>query len=324
MGRVFLTCFPTFLLKGKNPYPSLKDDASWFCSSLSEDLEKLGQSLINSPLSFQWATQAMNLLKKMQVDFLLLVEKSQLPFSFEGEYWLDQYMQETVILLDFCNLLKSAISRIERYRMEVDFTTTKMVDGSLITKNKIEIEGLERETMKHHDINNWRGLRLDTVMSEYSQYTKCKKSMDPVIFAVKSTMIIISLFIGSTIISSVSIDMEGDIGCEIPQVQSLTASLRTLIYRFRERIQRPEKNSSLGLVEHEMVERAVAELKAQVEEGRGEDGEKLLRSVDSLKKSCVGLKEGLEMFDTSVTEVFDEVIKGRNKLLEMFSAGIVT
>lgn len=322
MGKVFLTCFPNFHLKGGNPCPPLNDDALRFCSSLSEDLTKLEQSLVESSVSLRWSTEAMNMLKKMQVQFLMLAEKSSLPLSLDDDDdWLDKYMKETVMLLDFCNLLKNAISGMERYRMVVDFTVKKLNDNSSVAANRTAIEQLEKESTKLQNVEKWGEAQIDKIISECGKW---KKSTHPVMLAVESTMIIVSLILVSAVTSPVSIDTGRDVSNEFPQLGSFAASFVTLIYRFRERIRRPEASLNLGFIEKEMVEKMVTDLKKQVAEGMIEDRENLLESVDMLKKRSVDLKKGLEMFDSAVNEVFEEVIRGRKKLLEMLRSSTVT
>lgn len=61
----------------------------------------------------------------MQIELLALFKKCKLRLN-----WFNQYMQETAALLDFCNLLKSAISGINQYGMVVDLTIQKIVEGN--------------------------------------------------------------------------------------------------------------------------------------------------------------------------------------------------
>ncbi|XP_068661871.1 UPF0496 protein 4-like [Aristolochia californica] len=325
MGRrVLFKCLPTFKFRGSRHLPSsdnYDEYARGFCFSLSEDLENLGKTLVKSSVSLKWAAEAMNLLKRMQVEFFTLVEKLKLPISLEGEDWLDHYMKETVALLDFCNLLKTAISPVERHCLEVEFMARRISDDPLDASYKAEIKRLEGEC-GYLDLSGGinqklQDVRLDTVISSGIKF---KKGTNPVLYVVNITMIIVSLLVVSAVVAPVSIDMDGELRSEFPQMFSFVSSLRILVCAFRERIRRSEGDSGvINVSEHEMVQRAFENVKAQA----NEDREKVLRSLVLLKKQCIDLKEGLEAFGSTVDEVFEEVIKGRKKMMDMFNASFV-
>lgn len=315
-----LKCF-SFLPRGGDPCSHLSDDALQFCSSLSGDLKKLGQSLVKGSISLQWSTEAMNLLKKMQVEFLKLVNKSGLPFSLGGENGLEEYMEATIMQLDFCNLLKKAISKVERYQMAVSFALEKLQSDRSISTYKLEIDSLETERKTLLNVQNSGDIMLDKHVPECR---KCKKGINSVLLMIKSTMTILSLLLVSAIVSPVSIDMGRDIANGFHHLGPFATPLMMLNCQFRERNMEPEGRLNVGLVEMEMVEKAVADIKSQIVEGVEEDKEKLSRSVDMLKRRSEDLKVGLDMFDSAVNEVFEVVIKGRKKLLEMYSSSTMT
>lgn len=315
-----LKCF-SFLPKGGDPCSHQSDEALQFCSSLSGDLKKLGQSLVKGSISLQWSTEAMNLLKKMQVEFLKLVNKSGLSFSLGGENGLEEYMEATIMQLDFCNLLKKAISKVERYQMVVSFAVKKLQSDRSISTYKLEIDKLETERKTLLNVQNSGDIMLDKRIPECR---KCKKGINSVLFMIKSTMTIVLLLLVSAIVSPVSIDMGRDIGNGFHHLGPFATSLMVLNSQFRERNLEPEGRLNVGLVEKEMVEKAVADIKSQIVEGMEEDKEKLSRSVDMLKRRSEDLKVGLDMFDSAVNEVFEEVIKGRKKILEIYSSSTST
>ncbi|KAG9444110.1 hypothetical protein H6P81_015450 [Aristolochia fimbriata] len=329
MGRVVLSkCLPAFKFRGAGNLSLNYDEyARGFCCSLSDDLERLGKSLVGggSGLSLKWAAEAMDFLKRMQIGFFELVEKMKVPMSMDGEDWLDHYMKQTVALLDFCNLLKTAISPIERYCMVVEFAARRIDEDPY----NAEIEKLEAECGEFDRIS---GGNID---QKYLQEVKLlgstvvpgtgikfKKGTNPVLYVVKITVFIVSLLLVSAVVSPVSIDIDGD-QPEFPQMMGpFASSLRALARSFRERIRRkPEGDSSaIDVAEHETVRRAIEDVRAQL---GTEDRENVLRSVESLKTKCGDLKEGLEAFSSAVDEVFEEVIKGRKKMMGMFSDSFV-
>ncbi|XP_010256523.1 PREDICTED: protein BPS1, chloroplastic-like [Nelumbo nucifera] len=320
MERLFRTSLlPLQLGVGGNSCSLKNEDVDKFCSSVSADVKKLQQSLATGAVSLRWSMEAMSVLKKIHIELLLLIERSRLPISLDGEDWLDQYMKVTVMLLDFCNLLKSAISGINRYRMMVDFTVRKLCDcDSGVAINRIEVERLERDSKKLYGNEKPRDVRLDELVVPKYKF-KRKNGANPVIFAAKSAMIVISLLLVSAIVTPVLINMDEGVPNEISQLKSLMQSIKTLVSCFHEMIPKPGEDPRLVLAENVMIESVVADLKAQVAEGVVEDGDKFLKGVDLLKKRSSALKEGIDMFDSIVSDVFEEVIKGRNKVLGMLN-----
>ena len=77
------------------------------------------------------------------------------------------------------------------------------------------------------------------------------------------------------------------------------------------------------MAEHEVVYSAVGDLKAKVQQGEAEE-EELLMSAQLLRTSSDELREGIEMFEAVVDEVFEVVIKERNEMLAVFRDGALS
>lgn len=318
MGKPVRPCF-----QSQSRCLLLTKVASIFCSSLTEDLRRLEQSLLRDSVSLKWSIEAMNLLKKMQVELLALFKKSKLPISYGAEEdWFDQYMKETATLLDFCNSLKSAVSGINRYRMVVELAIQKLSEdnsSSMMDAKNIEFNRLQRTHEKFVDVRVLRETLRGSGIS-LGDNKRQEKSMAVVMLAAKTTMIVLSLLLVSAMVSPVLIDIGiKDISQKVPQLKPCVELLTELIGQFRERIPRPGSGSGLLLVEHEMVDEAMGDLKAQMVGGRVEDRDKFLTSIELLRTRSVGLSEGVDRFDAVVDEVFEEVIKGRNEMLGILS-----
>lgn len=282
-------------------------------------------------VSLRWSAEAMNLLKKMQVELVALLKRSpQLPTpSAAEEGWLDQFMQETAALLDFCNLLKCALSGIRRYRMVTDLAVHKFVEDDGLM-NELEFERLEKE----HVVS--RAMKESTVGVGNGSEGRSKDRNDSnrstiaaVMLAVRATTESVSLILVSAIASpiptTIDVASEEAVVSGFPdQLRPFVDVLKALTVRFREVVVlKPDGEGSrfVVLAEHEMVESAVGDLRARVMAGHGGDKlerEALLRSVGLLRTSSAELREGVEMFDAAVDEVFDVVIRGRKEMLGMF------
>jgi hypothetical protein len=295
----------------------LKEETSLFFSSLIDGLTRLDESLAKESVSLKWSTEAMSLLKKMQTDLLAIFKKFNMPIYLgSDEDWFDQYMQETAILLDFCNTLKAAISRFNRYCMIVDFTIQMFVEGNplrIVDFDKMEFNKLEKGhewvlDMKHvnETINVW--------YKNYSGNRKCDNEMVLIMLVTKTTMLVLSLILVSSMISPVSVDTNGAESGSRLEVKPCF-DLLSLIAR---KVSEKSEKAKITIVEHEKVTELMRNLKGQLVGGEAKDREMLLKDLEKLRERSTGLKEGLESFNSVLHEVFDEVIKGRNEMLGIF------
>lgn len=301
--------------------PMSEDDAWSFCSSLSEDLRALERSLGEGSVSLRWAAEAVRVLKKTQADLLALFRRSRLPTSFGAkEGWFDLYMEETTVLLDLCNHLRSVTSCISRYRIVVDLVMHQIQKGSTP-----EFEALEAEHQKLTEATRQRETTKtpDDATTAPPEQIQCDTSATGVaMLAAKCATVAISMIIISAFTSPVSIDVEEEqITGEFPQLGPLAGSLASLVAHFRESC---GGGPGVALAELELVRDSVGDLRRQLERGKSEDGVELGRSVELLGQRSVVLKEGIEMFDAAVDEVFDEMIEGRNELLDTFRDGALS
>jgi hypothetical protein len=128
MKRVlYLTCFSPFFLREK-PSSIHIDEAINSFSSLLQDIKNLESSLTKNSLSLRWCLEATNLLRKMHFQFLDIFQESEEPMFWDGGNYTDEYMEDSLHILDFCNVLRSAISTMDRYRLIVDVAVKRFSD----------------------------------------------------------------------------------------------------------------------------------------------------------------------------------------------------
>ncbi|KAJ6852618.1 uncharacterized protein M6B38_253695 [Iris pallida] len=340
MGWSVVPCF-----RSRDHCPVLDEEARTFFALLLEGLKKLDRSLAEGSVSLRWSVEAMNLLKRMQVELVALLKRSQMPISFETEEdWFNQFMQETATLLDLCNSLKCALSGINRYRMVAELVIQKMVqDDSACSLSLKDLE-FERLVGEEHETRSSVRATKENVSSTTtstgsngnegrSKLNNSKKSIAAVMLAAKATMVAVSLILVSAIVSPIPIDVASEeLISGSPQLLRPFADMLTaLIARFRERVSKPDEDGSrFVLAEHEMVGSAVGDLRAQVMQGmvlageEEEERERWLESIGLLRTSSAELRQGVEMFDAVVDEVFDVVIRGRKEMLGMFRDGLLS
>ncbi|KAE8100275.1 hypothetical protein FH972_018190 [Carpinus fangiana] len=133
------------------------------------------------------------------------------------------------------------------------------------------------------------------------------------IYAVKSTIDVMGMLLFSTILYPVSnIGEYEEVYHGFPQLKFFLASLGKLVGCC---LKGKDCTRSV-LVENMVIEKAVLDIKEEVL--KGEEGTyqgRLRKSINLLKRSSLALKEGMEMFEALVNELFAEVENGRDKLL---------
>ncbi|XP_065028626.1 protein BPS1, chloroplastic-like [Musa acuminata AAA Group] len=303
------SALPCLRCQGLSSTP-LTEDASTFCTSLTEDLKGLELSLAKDSISLRWFVEAMSVLKRMQVRLLALLKKSELPISCEAEDWFDQYMQESASLLDFCNSMKSALSGINRSRMALELAVHKLSEDNEF--------GLERLQKAHEEILDFSiekerlGLAKGGIL--LGGNGSDDKNMAIVMFAAKTTVTVLSWFMISAMISPVPVNVEDkELTSSIPELQQCMEMLTELTGSFDKRISSLGIGREVALVEHEMVNEAVEELQAAEKNSHS-----FLSGLEKLRTRSFELKEGIERLGTVVDEVFEEAIRGRNEMLDIF------
>ncbi|KAG7944011.1 hypothetical protein I3843_15G075600 [Carya illinoinensis] len=292
---------------------NINEPIKLFCS-LNSDIERLNTSLAGDSISLKWCSEAINLLRKMHSHFLLFFEKFHISVLWDGTDILDEYMKQTLDLLDLCNSLKSAISGMQRYRLMVEFAAGKLRNGGNIsdaTTKITEIERLVSESQKIYGVEKWRDTNLfKTDMLK----TKSKDSTICFIYAITSSMRLVGMLLFSALLYPISITMDKEVYWVSPQLKSFSVSIGKLVGCFLKVLEGVKDKSRPILVENKIIEKTVLDIKAQVLKGKAVDQEKL---INLLKQSSLVLKEGMEMFESVVDELFEEVVKGRNEVLAM-------
>ena len=315
MAKVFLTCFAPF----KPLY--LDELAIGFFSSLSIDLQQLQKCLENKPPCLRWCSEAVCVIKKIHSHFLCYLESSEVPPSWAGVKMLDEYMTASLDLLDLCNLLRLALSSLDRYRMMVDVAINRLEDhGFSIEASKIELERLERGRSDwFSEVEKWRGTNSNKEeMSKMKMKTMTKTNNNKhVLQVIRSAMSILSLLIVCSILHPSSIEINEGICTGLPGLDLFLDSIQKLVRCFAERVRAEKDKGRLVLYENERIDDAFASLKVSVV--NGDEKGVIVEKVEKLRKRCVALKEGLDLFEGVMNELFEDVVKGRKRMIEFIT-----
>lgn len=320
----------------------LGGDTTAFCASLVEGLAHLESTLevdhhgggggVASPgtVSMRWCADAMRLVKRMQREMLAIFRKADVPVaaaavssSGAAADWFEHYMQETAALLDFCNAFKAAVSRMHRYCMVVDFAAQVAGraaggrDGGAAAFLVVESAGAAPEPCQAQSSSPPAAFRekmadAKAAVAEAERLGRAiivsggaggdAGGMVVVTLVAKITTSILSMFVLQALTAPATVDSGGvrptiasAVGV-VPELEPWCESLSLIHARFP---------SPAAVAEHEKVATAVRDLV----NGKVDGGEQLLRARSG------ELREGVEMFDCVLDEVFDEVVRGRNEML---------
>uniref|UniRef100_A0A0E0MDJ4 Uncharacterized protein n=1 Tax=Oryza punctata TaxID=4537 RepID=A0A0E0MDJ4_ORYPU len=347
---------------GRRRCQLLGGDTAAFCASLVDGLAQLESTLLREDVdgdggggggggavSMRWCADAMRLVKRMQRELLVMFKKADVPVGGATSYgggggdggcWFEHYMQETAALLDFCNAFKSAVSRLHRYCMVVDFAAQLGCPGAGAGGGWLQEESCDDGASAIRD-------RLSDVRAAVSEAERLGRKimssssggaaagdddaggMVVVMLVAKITMAVVSMFVLQALTSPiVPLAADDDGHCTlgraavvpVPELQPWRESLTVITDRFP---RRP------GVAEHERVAMVVKSMmiNTKMEEGEETKNGKQEQEddhVELLRTRSGELREGVEMFDCVLDEVFDEVIKGRNEMLGIFRDKVLT
>ncbi|XP_040384677.1 uncharacterized protein LOC102706330 [Oryza brachyantha] len=351
---------------GRRRCQLLGGDTAAFCASLVDGLAHLERTLLRDEddgdggggggdgggaVSMRWCADAMRMVMRMQRELLVMFKKADVPVGGAVSYggggggggggddgggcWFEHYMQETAALLDFCNAFKSAVSRLHRYCMVVDFAAQV---GSLVADDGSS-GGWLQEDQPADDAVRDRLSDVRAVVSEAERLARKIMSstssaggdddddasgMVVVMLVAKITMAVVSMFVLQALTSPI-IPLATDDRCTfghaavpVPELQPWRESLSVITDRFPRRPSVAE-HERVAMVVRSMMVNTKTEGSETDENGKQqEDEDEMVRHVELLRTRSGELREGVEMFDCVLDEVFDEVIKGRNEMLGIF------
>uniref|UniRef100_A0ACD5X438 Uncharacterized protein n=1 Tax=Avena sativa TaxID=4498 RepID=A0ACD5X438_AVESA len=310
-----------------------------FCASLVDGLARLDSALSSSSaVSIRWCVDAMRLVRRMQGDLLAVFRSADAPVAAadcpggggagSSDCWLEQYMQETAALLDLCNALKSAVARMHRYCMVVNFAA--QVHGCRAGATAASLVAAGAAAAEETDAPSYasavRG-KLSDVRAVVSEAERLGRkilsggggsSVVLVTLVAKITMAVVA----TSVLHALShtsppspLDHEDNVGAHQRGSSTLArAAVPEQLRPWRESLSAiNDRVTALpaSIAEHENVATAVRDMVGGKTEG-SEDHVELLRARSG------ELREGVEMFDCVLDQVFDEVIRGRNEMLGIF------
>jgi hypothetical protein len=316
-GITRMRCAMMMTSRRRRCCPLLGADTDLFCASLVEGLAHLESTLEvdDGGVSMRWCADAMRMVKRMQREMLDIFRNADVKGGGDCS-WFEHYMQETAALLGFCNAFKAAVSRMHRYCMVVDFAAAQaggafavsLVEGVVAAAPRCDAELMSVKAV----VADAERLGRRTATT-----TTASGGMVVVTLVAKITVAVVSVLVLQALTSRSPSDTPASHqpALIIPEeLEPWRKSLSLIHGRFPSRA---------TVAEHEKVSMAVQDLISGQLDGGGGGGhgdqrrqEEAARThVELLRARSGELREGVEMFDSVLDDVFDEVIRGRNEML---------
>ncbi|XP_070057337.1 uncharacterized protein [Nicotiana tomentosiformis] len=307
MERTFMACLSSFHQR-KCIFHVSNDETMALFASLTTEIKNLQISLANNSLTLQWCIEAMTLLQKLHSEFLLMIlEKLKVPFTWNNVFnnIMNLYMNESLNIMELCNMLKSSSCKINMYRLRVDTTIKNL--NNYRREAFANMQSIQKENKRIHG----------GICQEMNR--DCSSDLLYAITVAMSLLffILISVFLYPT--SKVEVDDKNL--CNSPGIKSFRDSVNGLVTDFHRKYYRDGERWMIGFHEYEEMEKAIMQAKAKLKRGHAEDKEDIKRNKEVILQKSAALKAGLEKFESQINQVFEQVLKGRNKLLHIIDKG---
>lgn len=298
MGRAYMACLSPFHQRKCIFHITNSENIA----SFTTEIKNLQSSLLsNNSVTLQWCVEAMTLLKKLHSEFLLIIlEKSKvIPFTWIDDDFLNLYMNESLNIMELCNMLKSSSFKINLYKLTIDATIKNLNNSEAEAFTSIQ------------PIVQWDNKRI---LIQEMQKDCCSNFICTIRVAMSLlSFILLSVFLYPT--KNYKLEIVDRICCKYSSpIKSFRDSVNELATQFQRKYWKDGQRGVRGFYEYEEMEKAIMEAKEKLKGGYEEE---IKRNKDVIIQKSTALKVGLEKFESQVNQVFEEVLKGRNKLLHM-------
>ncbi|CAL9154081.1 uncharacterized protein LOC103993535 [Musa acuminata AAA Group] len=309
-----------------------------FFSFLSSGLDELDRCLAsNAFMSLHVLQRAVALLRSLNSQLVSLVQKLRLP---PGERWLDEYMDESSLLWDVCHVIKLGISGMESYNSHGAHVVSSLEEWRrnpnphLTLQVTRAISVCRREAVRLEEENrvlvetktNPASLRFDDERVLTDSRLNGFNGFRGVLYALRnaSSLLLQILLWGSVYCSPEQGVFHGP-ACSSSAYAVSVARLRQRLHGEVEGL-----GGRPGILMHEFraARSSAEELREEMEKGETEGrepegtagrGSGLREKVERLKGWLATLRSGTENLVAQLDDLFDEIVEGRKKLLEICS-----
>ncbi|ERN20679.1 hypothetical protein AMTRI_Chr11g154830 [Amborella trichopoda] len=301
------------------------DSVSGFYAAVAHGLDDLEGSLLccGGFMSAQWVQQVVSLLRSLHSHLTRLAQTLHLPV---GDKWLDEYMDETSKLWDVCHLLKSGASALDHFlhHSSLQLTMT-FTDGGSSRQLMRAVTGCRREALGLEEENRLLS-EAKALMSLEENQGRCWANSGyaggfrGVLCAMRMvSSLLLTLLVWALLHSSGSSSPHA----EVTGGDGSTAFAGAL-QRLQQRVGAEiEGRHGILLHEYRRVKGLTEEMWAQLEVRGGQNGNLggggFVERVEMLKVWFGMSRTGVEGIVCQLDDLFDEIVEGRKKLLEICS-----
>ncbi|KAK1274157.1 hypothetical protein QJS04_geneDACA019147 [Acorus gramineus] len=290
--------FPTFPSKKSPPSKNLALLADAFEGSLLRHIETLISTVSagDSPsLGLSWLSKAVDVLSSVHVDAGTLVSDPSVSGS---DASLNSYLDESVKLLDFCNLITAEIGSLDRRLLLIRFAVHLLSSGA----------GGEKLRRARDSIDEWEKKSSPIHPSDLAPRGKARKPVHRAIYATGA--------VSALIASSLSAALGGELSEELRKVAVSGEYPWVDAFRCLESAIGGEKRRSVGeVVRLDIAVRALADVIDKVGET---ETDVLTNAVSDVGRATKEMTDGLERLTNAVNGLFRSVLVSRNLVLQKF------
>lgn len=348
MSSLFGNPFRIFIRKRSfNSSARLNQVLKAFETALAERLELLKLNKPKDFIDLTWMRQAMEALCTLHSDLRSLVAELRFPIAKWDQKWIDQYLDDTVKLLDICIASNAEISWLDHRHLIVQYvlhllnSSDGMPSSDKLFRAKDHLQELMGETkVKEKNGASQTNRKIENCaailkgMSKSLHLRKVKSSgkgrvLLRAMYGVKAT----TIFICSILVSVFAGSPGPLVDLSIPDQFLWTASFMTLQQELNEEIRGGFATGRVTVLKelesldaavknvHSTIQMLSLDLPAgnkggfQITEG-SEQAEQIRQPVQELQQSAGLLSQGLDPLTKQVNEFFQVILKGRNALLD--------
>lgn len=310
-----------------------------FESELASRLEKLKSTDEADYLSIPWLCEAMEVVTSTHTSAEAFVPDFLQALGAGDVRWLDDYLDNSVKLLDICIALKEALAEMKNYRTHLVLALHSLEKGTMeepqLRRCKVRLETCVEILKRKDDTVNYLGQRrsklenCSSILRRMGERLNTEDATKGNFFMVLYAAQVTTIFIGGLLSSALSFKPRRSLSTIYVGGQSAwSCLLSSLQPKVREQIEKKKSKGANALLEEldksdiavRMLLKTLKELpqripspskKAKVMEIKG--------SIKVLRACSDELHEGLSTLDAQLDGVYKILLASRMALLDMYS-----
>lgn len=330
---------PRFSFRVSSPTSKSNPGLDAFEAELATQLEHLKSTDEGGYLSSTWLCQAMEAVLSTHASVEAFVPDLQQALA-DGDFkWLDEYLDDSVKLLDICRTLRDAITEIKNYNIRVELALHTLDKGTMgdaqlkRAKNALNncMEALKRKDDEVNHLGQRRSKleNCSSMLRRMGEKLNMEDASKGNFFMVIYAAQVSTIFICGVLTSALSFKPRRAVTSIFVGGQSAWSfSVTSLQQRVKEQIEKKKSKAANALLEeldktdvavhilHDKVEKLLQAKSFPLREDQILD---MKGAVRSLKDCSAELHQGLAPLEVHVADVFKVLIASRVALLDIYS-----